>query len=271
VKKLVITTEKGGVGKTADNVQLAFYLATTLKQRVMVLDLDVQNNASSTITKHGLATVAPFTTFDVLTRSVAGEQIPKVPFLLVPEGERETLALEARASDHQAFADNLVSFLDAADPHFDFCIMDTGPRAEICHNLALITADYFLAPMVLSQHAIDGVRDILYSEPWGYEHIRDNINRELKLIGILPSMVDAKPMQKGILQFIKTHPNVAPFLLKFDDQDKTVAQIPRLQAVEEAQNKGLFLGDMTKTSGRDAWRQIKPVFDLIIRKMQVEQ
>lgn len=270
MKKLVITTEKGGVGKTADNVQLAFYLWKQGK-RVMVLDLDVQNNASYTITKHGAAAVAQFTTYDVLTKSLSNGQIPQVPFLLVPEGQRETLTLEARAADHQSFANNLVSFLDAADPHFDFCIMDTGPRAEICHNLALITADYFLAPLVLSQHAIDGVADILYSTPWGYENIRDNLNKELKLIGILPAMVDAKPVQTSILEFLKTHPNVGPFLLRFDDKDNTVAKIPRLQAMEEAQNIGAFLGDMTKTSAREAWRQIKPVFDLIIHKMQMEQ
>jgi chromosome partitioning protein len=266
VKKLVITTEKGGVGKTALTTQLALYLALRLHQRVLVMDLDVQNNLSSTLTKQGGARLAPFTAYDVLTGPVEG--IPDAPFVLVREGSRETLGLESRASEHQSFADHLVTFFDSVDARFDVCLVDTGPRAEICHNLALITADYFLAPLVLSQHAIDGVADILYATPWGFEHIRAQINRELAFIGILPVMVEAKPVQRSILTLIESHPNISPFLLRFEDQN--VARIPRLQAIEEAQNVGAFVADLDKTSARDAWRQIKPAFDAIVRAIQLE-
>jgi chromosome partitioning protein len=146
-------------------------------------------------------------------------------------------------------------------------VIDTGPRADICHNVALMTADFFLAPLVLSQHAIQGVGDILYSKPWGYEHLREHINHELKLIGILPVMVEAKPVQRAILQIVESHPHISPFLLKL--ADGTVARIPRLQAIEEAQNLGQFVGNLDKTSGRDAWRQIKPAFEAILREMNL--
>jgi chromosome partitioning protein len=267
MKKLVITTEKGGVGKTALTTQLALYLALRLHQRVLVMDLDVQNNATSTLTKQGAARLAPFSSYEVLTGPV--RDIPDAPLMLVPEGTRATLGLESRAAEHQSFANHLVSFLDAVDGQFDVCLMDTGPRAEICHNLALITADYFLAPLLLSQHAIDGVADILYARPWGYEHIKARVNRELSFIGILPVMVEAKPVQRGILSLIESHPNISPFLLRFEDQ--SVARIPRLQAIEEAQNLGAFVADLDKTSARDAWRQIKPVFDAIVRSLHLEQ
>jgi chromosome partitioning protein len=266
MKTLVITTEKGGVGKTALTVQLAFYLALKLGKRVLVLDLDVQNNASSTIKAQGQAKIAEYTTYDVLNRAVGA--LPNAAFVLVPEGARETLGLESRAPEHGTFANRLVTFLDEADTHFDVCLMDTGPRADICHNVALMTADYFLAPLVLSQHAIQGVGDILYSTPWGFETIRERINHELKLIGILPVMVEAKPVQRAILQIVESHPNISPFLLKLGDG--SVARIPRLQAMEEAQNLGAFVADLEKTSARDAWRQIKPTFDAIVRELHLE-
>ena len=268
MKKLVITTEKGGVGKTALTVQLAFYLALRLRKRVLVLDLDVQNNTSLTIKTQGSAQVASFTTYDVLTSVV--ETVPNAQFLLVPEGNRETLDLESRGADaHTAMMGNLLTFLEAADGKFDVCLMDTGPRADICHNVALMTADFFVAPLILSQHAIEGVADILYSKPWGYEFIRDNVNDKLELIGILPVMVEAKPVQQSVLQVVEAHPHISPFLLKLADQ--SVAKIPRLQAVEEAQNTGAFIADMKKTSARDAWKQIQPVFDAIISKLQLEK
>ena len=155
MKKLVITAEKGGVGKTTVSVQMAFYLALRLKKRVLFLDLDSQNNASKTISTQGVATIAPFNTFDIFTRDI--EALPPSPFVLVPEGDRGTTTLEGRPSEHNEFVTRLLDFLDAVDEHFDVCIMDTGPRADFPHFVALIVADYFVAPLMLTQYALDGI------------------------------------------------------------------------------------------------------------------
>lgn len=266
MKTLVITTEKGGVGKTALSVQLAFYLALRLKKRVLFLDLDVQNNASRNLSKQGSAAVASFTSHDVLTGKPI--TLPTEPFVLVPEGDRLTLELESQGREaHTKFTNNLAEFLEAVDRDFDVCLMDTGPRADICHNAALMTAGYFLAPIVLSQHALDGVMDILYGTPWGYESIQQSVNPSLKLLGVLPVMVEAKPVQQKVFQFMEKHEAFTGILLRLDD--RSVAKVPRMQALEEAQNLSQFVGDLGKTSGRDAWRQLKPVFDTILHAMEI--
>jgi chromosome partitioning protein len=267
MKKLVITTEKGGVGKTTLSVQLAFYLALKLNRRVLVLDLDVQNNASHNLIKHGAAAKADCTTYDLLVGK--GVSLPAARFVLVPEGHRRTLELESRGTEaHGEYADNLASFFETVEETFDVCIMDTAPRADICHNATLITADYFLAPLVMSQYALDGVMDILYSTPWGYETIQARLNRRLQLIGILPVMVEAKPVQQRVFQFIENHEAFTGLLLRLDDG--SVAKVPRMQAIDEAQNVSAFVPDLGKTSARDAWRQLKPVFDAILREMNLE-
>jgi chromosome partitioning protein len=266
MKKLVITAEKGGVGKTTVSVQLAFYVALRLKKRVLVLDFDAQNNASKTISAQGVATIAPFNTFDIFTRDV--EALTPSPFVLVPEGERGTTTLESRASEHNDFATRLLDFLDAVDEQFDVCIIDTGPRADFPHYVALIVADYFVAPLMLTQYALDGIADVLYSEPYGYENIKANLNPKLTLIGILPVMVEAKRVQKSVLDFVSTSEKTEPFLLRLPN--KSVARIPRLQAIEEAVNLSMFVGDLKTSMGREAMSQIKPVFDAILRAMDVK-
>ena len=266
MKTLVITTEKGGVGKTTLSVQLAFYLALRLSRRVLVLDLDVQNNASRTITMNGKAATASFSTYDIFTAAVT--PLPQSTFVLVPEGDRQTLTLEGKSEDEQGqCSDRLFEFLRAVENDFDVCIMDTGPRPDFPHYIAMMHAQYFLTPLQLSQHALDGVGEVLYSAPYGYQAIKKHVNPALQFLGILPVLFEAKRVQKGMLAFVEQDAKTSPLLLRHEDN--TVARIPRVQAMEEAQNNGIFIGDMRSSPGREAWTQVKPVFDLILRSMAV--
>jgi cellulose biosynthesis protein BcsQ len=50
LKVIVNTQHKGGVGKTTDTILQAHYIATILKKRVLLIDLDPQGNLSTTFT-----------------------------------------------------------------------------------------------------------------------------------------------------------------------------------------------------------------------------
>jgi chromosome partitioning protein len=266
MKKLVITAEKGGVGKTALNCQLALYLALKLKKRVLFLDFDLQNNATSTLTTQGAVSVADYSVHDLLTRPVG--KLPVTSFVLVPEGDRKTLGLFDQGNQ-DTFLSNLVTFFDQVDTQFDICIMDTPPTPVITHNLPLVTGDYLLAPLTLSQESIDGIEAILFSKPWGFKNIKANFNRDLEFLGILAVMVQARPDQAALIAFLEHEESIKNVLFKLDDG--TTAQVPSLAAVRIAQGQGYFLGDLKTTSARDAWRRIKPTFDTIVSRLALEK
>jgi chromosome partitioning protein len=265
MKTLVITSEKGGVGKTAVTTQLALYVATRLKMRVLVLDFDSQNNATNALTRGGEAALAPFTGYDVFLGNAGA--VPDSPFVLIPEGNRKTLNLESQPEHHGAYANNVVDFLDSAAPKFDLCLIDTNPSPDIRKTIALVVANYLLVPIALTQESIEGVKALLYSEPYGYEHIKRTYNAGLELIGIMPVMVETTPIQRRLLQDLTENEGTKSLLL--NDKGVPLGVLKR-QAIQEAQELGAFIGDLDKSSTREAWRGLKFTFDAVVRELKLQ-
>jgi len=265
VKILVLANQKGGVGKSAVACQLAHFLFAKGK-RVLFIDLDHQRNSSRALTLNPKVRVAPFTT----TQLLEAASLPKVPeagFVLVPADE--TLSgLERRVDQHNGFTNNLQDFLDAAAESFDYCLIDTNPNPDIRYAMALVLAHYVLSPIELNQEAIDGIRALFSHAKYGLDNIQRRFNPKLKLIGLLPNMVEPTPFQrKNFVALIQEH---GKRLISTGSQAHEFASIGTRTAIAEAQADGMYLGDMKKTSARDAMREVKVSFDAVEREMTVE-
>ena len=163
----------------------------------------------------------------------------------------------------------LKSFLVSVANQFDVCVIDTNPNPDIRYAAALIISDYVLSPIQLNQEAIDGIGSLLNHHRYGYHKIRAALNPSLELIGILPNMVEPTPFQRDNFKQLAT--SFSQLLISVDEKDaKQFAFIPKRSAVAEAQAGGLFIGEFKKTAARDAWREIKPSFDAIARRMKLE-
>ncbi len=264
MKKLVLANQKGGVGKSAITCQFAHYMAN-LGKRVLVIDLDHQRNTSRPLAKNGRVAVAPFTSSAVLRGEY--ESLPEAAFVLVPGDDGLSLLVDQK-DKHNAFVNHLNDFLGRAAAAFDLCIVDTNPNPDIRYAAALCTGDFVLSPIELNQEAIDGIGGLLNHPRYGYHKIKQTVNPKLDLIGLLPNQVESTPFQRA--NFKQVAEAYAKLLILVDPETKRFAFIPARTAIPEAQADGLYLAEMKKTSARDAWREIRPSFDAIAKRMHLE-
>ena len=262
MKTLVLANQKGGVGKSAIATQLAHYLHRQGRV-VVVVDLDHQQNTSRPLRTNEAVSVAGFTSSTLFDNPVP-QALPDASFVLVA-GDDRLSTLERQPEQHNAFASRFRAALKSWD-HFDVCIVDTNPNPDIRYAAALVSAQYVLAPIQLNQEAIEGISALFGHPRYGLSRIQATLNTGLHFLGILPNMVEATPFQKANLQvLISKYGN--RLLSRNDGADQRFGYIQKRTAIAEAQAAGQFLADMTKTSARDTWREVRPVFDMIVDSM----
>lgn len=263
MKTLVLANQKGGVGKSAIGTQLAFY-ASSLKLRVLYIDLDHQQNSSRPLLLSCLATRAPFVASALQSLSAP----PRLDgqFVVIP-GDELLSNLERMPDTHNAFANNLARLLAMNADNFDLCVIDTNPTPDIRYGVALVVADYVVSPIQLNQEALDGISQLLMHHRYGMHKIKQAINNKLELIGLLPNAVEATPFQRTNL--VQLAEKYADLLIELAPGTKRYAFVPKRTAIAEAQAEGSPLFNMKKTAARDAWVEIKPIFDAILNRMQL--
>jgi len=263
MKTIVLANQKGGVGKSAVAVQLAYFFHLFMEKRVIVIDFDHQRNTTKAIKTGNLIPVSKCLASDLLTKKI--DSIEAEDSILIAADNSALLRMEKQASLHNSFATNLQSFLKSVDNQFDVCIIDTNPSPDIRQLSALVVSDYVLSPIQLNQEAIDGIGDLLNHENIGIRKIQATINPTLQLIGILPNLVEPTPFQRENFKDLSLH--FAKLLIPMEGGG--FAAIRKTTAIPESQAAGLPVWKLGKTSGRDAWTQIKPVFSKIASTMGV--
>jgi len=264
MKILVLANQKGGVGKSAIATQLAHYMHRQGRS-VLVIDLDHQQNTSRPLLANRGVTAATFSASDIFTEATV-RALPAAPFVLIA-GDDRLSTLERHADQHNAFASRYRAALDGWNT-FDVCIVDTNPNPDIRYAAALICAGFVLAPIQLNQEAIGGISAVLGHPRYGISKIRTALNPDLRFLGILPNQVEATPFQRANLQQLVAGYG-AHLLSGTHNGDIRYGYLHKRTAVAEAQAAGAFIADMTKTSARDAWKEIRPVFDMILNRMDL--
>jgi chromosome partitioning protein len=233
---VVVANQKGGVGKTTTAVNVAAALAQ-LGQRVLVLDLDPQGNASTALGADHQRGVP--STYDAL---VDGEPlvdlvspVPDLPGLFVVPAtidlagaEIELVSLVARETRLRKaiLAHPRVGSAEAAgDERFDYVFVDCPPSLGLLTLNALVAGDEMLIPIQAEYYALEGLGQLLET----VEMVKAHLNPGLVVSTIVVTMYDARTrLASGVAREVRDH---------FGDQVLRTA-IPRSVRVSEAPSYG---------------------------------
>lgn len=201
-KVFCVANQKGGVGKTTTTVNLAAGLAM-LEQRVLLVDLDPQGNATmgSGVDKRALS----LSVYDVLLgsstiREARGRSV--VGGYDVLGANRELAGAEVELVDLEQRERRLASALDAVDNDYELVIIDCPPSLSLLTLNGLCSAHGVIVPMQCEYFALEGLTDLVNT----IKLVHANLNPKLEIVGLLRVMFDPRiTLQQQVSEQLKGH------------------------------------------------------------------
>jgi chromosome partitioning protein len=183
-----VANQKGGVGKTTTAVNLAAGLAK-LQQRVMLVDLDPQGNATmgAGINKSTLATSIYEVLVGMSDVATARLRSETGKFDILP-ANRELAGAEVEMVELDKRERRLKDALAKVEDEYDFILIDCPPALSMLTLNGLCAAHGVIIPMQCEYYALEGLSDLVNT----IKKVHANLNQDLKIIGLLRVMFDTR-------------------------------------------------------------------------------
>ena len=183
---LVVSNQKGGVGKTTTAISLGAAMVDR-GERVLIVDLDPQANATSGL---GVSKERANGIYGVLLRerALAEAIVPTdLPGLhLIPSGP-DMAGAEVELVPLMAREYRLREALRSA-VHYDTVIVDCPPSLGLLTVNALAAGDGVVVPVQCEYYALEGLAQLLNT----IEAVRARLNEKLEVLAIVLTMEDRR-------------------------------------------------------------------------------
>ena len=198
-----LVNQKGGVGKTTTAINLGAYLAN-LGQRVLIVDLDPQANATSSLGVDKNAVGA--STYDAL---INGGVIPasilfneRLRISLLPSSP-SLAGAEVELVSELGREFRLRSALESLDGKYDYILIDCPPSLGILTVNGLIAArDGVLVPVQCEYLALEGLGQLTRT----IQRVQSALFPDLKVRGVVLTMFDPRTnLANDVVNEVKGH------------------------------------------------------------------
>jgi chromosome partitioning protein len=198
-----------------------------LGDRVLVIDLDPQGNATS-----GFGVdreTASGSIYDVLVEGRALEGLdvdtPVDGLRLIPSSI-ELAGAEVELAAREVRERRLARALPTLPPRWDWVLIDCPPSLGLLTVNALTASDAVLVPIQCEYYALEGLTQLIAT----VNLVRDHLNPELAIAGVLLTMFDARTnLSAEVVEEVRNHLPDAVF--------DTI--VPRSVRLSEAPSHGL--------------------------------
>ena len=198
-KKIIsVINQKGGVGKTTTVINLAAGLSMQGK-KILVIDLDPQGNATTGLGMSNTGS-SDQTIYSVLngTKKIS-EVVKKTKFenldLITSNVDLSGLEVETAGDSRRAFIlkDKLTLILNDSGAPYSHILIDCPPSLSLLTIMALVASDSLVVPLQAEFFALEGLTQLMKT----IERIKNNLNPELSIRGILLTMYDRRNKLSG--------------------------------------------------------------------------
>lgn len=248
-KAIAIFNQKGGVGKTTTNINLAACLAAKGK-KILILDIDPQGNTTSGvgISKRGLK---------VTTHEILIEDTYRPEEAIIPTGIKNLDIMPASVQLAGAEVEliqiagrekRLKKAIDQVKPNYDYIFVDCPPSLGLLTINSLTAVDSVLIPIQCEFYALEGVSQLMST----IEIVKKNSNPDLQIEGVILSMFDGRTnLSIQVVEEVK----------KYFKEKVYTTVIPRNVRLAEAPSHGMpVIQYDPKSAGARAYKEFAEEF-----------
>jgi chromosome partitioning protein len=240
-KVIAFANQKGGVAKTTTTLNLAAAFAER-GHRVLCVDMDPQGNL--TMSQGIDPDTLEQSMFDVLVHDLSIREVIRRREIDVACASIDLAGAEIAMSTKIGRERSLTKALRAVEEDYDWVFVDTPPSLGLLTVNALTAADQVIVPVQCEYLSMRGLLQLQNT----LAMIRENLNPDVQIAGILPTMVDTRTL----------HAKEALEILEENFGDRVFgARIRKTVRFAEAPVKGMsVLKYDPKGTAADAYRQL---------------
>jgi chromosome partitioning protein len=184
---IAFANQKGGVAKTTSTLNLAVAMKEQ-GYKVLIVDLDPQGNL--TMSQGFNPDDIDRSMFDVLVHKLPLEEVVHRAEIDLAVSSIDLAGAELALSSMIGRERALEKALLSVKPDYDYILVDTPPSLGLLTINALVAADGVIVPVQCEYLSLRGLVQLENT----LSMIRENLNPNVEIVGILPTMFDRRTL-----------------------------------------------------------------------------